>query len=99
MLETTSSGFKLSVFADLQHCSELLHKSEEAWHRLPKTGNILIEFDRFEQIDSSLIAVLLSWQEKAQANSQQLTLINPPDNLKHLAKLYGIELWIDGLAA
>ncbi|MES2208036.1 MAG: STAS domain-containing protein [Pseudomonadota bacterium] len=99
MLEITPSGFKLSVFADLPHCSELLQKSEEAWHRLPKTGNIIIEFDQFEKIDSSVIAVLLAWQEKAQAQSQQLTLLNPPDNMKQLAKLYGIESWIDGLAA
>ncbi len=99
MLEITPSGFKLSVFADLQHCSELWQQSETAWHHLPAAGNITIEFGHFNQIDSSLVALLLAWQEKAQAVSRQLTLMNPPDNLKHLAKLYGIETWIDGLAA
>jgi ABC-type transporter Mla MlaB component len=99
MLEITPSGFKLSVFADLQHCSELWYQSEAAWHRLPAAGNITIEFGQFNQIDSSLVALLLAWQEKAQTVSRQLTLINPPENLTHLAKLYNIETWIDGLVA
>ncbi len=76
-----------------------MQRAEELWAQLPKTGPIIIEFDAVTDIDSSALAVLLDWQKTAQAESRTLQLRNTPPNLQHLAKLYGIADWIDGLAA
>lgn len=50
-------------------------------------------------MDSSLLAVLLDLKRRAQAGQQTLAVLNPPVNLRRLAKLYGLDtLLLDGEA-
>lgn len=106
MLEATSNGIRLRDSATFAECAVLFQQGEKLWSGLnssdkhvTKTAIAVIELDCTEltQIDSSLLAVLLDWQQQALAKSRSLKLNAVPQNLKHLARLYGVEAWIDGL--
>lgn len=99
MLDLTPSGFRLHASATLNECADLLRRGEELWPQLPQTGPVIIEFDTLTGMDSSLLAVLLNWQERAQTQSRTVQLRNTPISLCHLAHLYGVDEWIDGLSA
>ena len=47
--------------------------------------------------DSSLLAVLLSWQKALQSEGQRLTIVNAPEKLKILAGVYDVSALL-GLA-
>ena len=51
------------------------------------------EFDlgSVETSDSSLIACILAWRRAAQAAGAALSITNPPDRVRGLASLYGVE--------
>jgi len=53
-----------------------------------------IDFKSVEEIDTSLISVIFEFQREAKKNNSSCTLINIPDNLKVLAKLYGVEQYL-----
>lgn len=97
MLDLTPTGLRLHTSATLANCADLLRKGQELWAQLPQSGPIIIEFDSIARLDSSLLALLLNWQERAHAESRQLELRNAPANLQHLASLYGVDNWINGL--
>lgn len=50
-----------------------------------------IDFANVEAIDSATVALLLAWVRRAKASSRSLSLVNVPNNLKSLIKLYGVE--------
>jgi phospholipid transport system transporter-binding protein len=42
------------------------------------------------EVDSSLLAVLFAWMREVQARGGRLQLLRPPEELKSLARLYGV---------
>ena len=50
----------------------------------------LVDCSALESFDSSVLTVLLSWQQKLQASQKQMSVQNAPEKLKVLASVYGV---------
>lgn len=53
-------------------------------------GSVEVDFAQIEQLDSSAVSLMLVWLREAQRNKVKLQFLNVPDNLRSLAKLYGV---------
>lgn len=53
-------------------------------------GQRVIDFSGLTLVDSAAVAVLLSWQRAARAQSIGLSFVNMPDMLQKLTELYGV---------
>jgi phospholipid transport system transporter-binding protein len=53
-------------------------------------GALVIDLAHVEVADSAAVSLLLSWLRRAQRIRVVLSLVNVPDNLLSLAKLYGV---------
>lgn len=49
-----------------------------------------IDFTHVTEVDSSAVSMLLEWLRTAQAKGCQLRLVNLPENLRSLIKLYDV---------
>lgn len=61
---------------------------EQGRHHLQQTQQV--DCSTLHDFDSSVLAVLLAWQRELSARNQSLELLNPPNQLKVLANVYGI---------
>ena len=52
--------------------------------------DLVIDFARIEDVDSSAVSLMLVWLRAAQNKKVKLSFTNVPDNLRSLAKLYGV---------
>jgi phospholipid transport system transporter-binding protein len=63
-----------------------LHREME--QSLAGTGPIeLVDLSGVPMADSAGLALMLEWQARQRKRGRELTIINAPDNLMHLAKL------------
>lgn len=53
-------------------------------------GDIKVDFSGLGQVDSSAVSLMLTWKREAQKKRINLHFVNVPENLKSLAKLYGV---------
>ncbi|HEY8027737.1 MAG TPA: STAS domain-containing protein [Burkholderiaceae bacterium] len=53
-------------------------------------GQTEIDLAGLTQVDSGGVAVLLAWQRAAMERKQALVFHNPPQNLRSIARLYGV---------
>ncbi|SDY02946.1 phospholipid transport system transporter-binding protein [Nitrosomonas halophila] len=49
-----------------------------------------VDFTHVTEVDSSAVSMLLEWLRTAQAKGCQLRLVNLPENLRSLIKLYDV---------
>ncbi|WP_269533631.1 lipid asymmetry maintenance protein MlaB [Chitinimonas sp. BJYL2] len=52
---------------------------------------LVIDLAEVSEIDSTAISLLLHWQRDAAAAGRKLSLQAPPENLRTLSSLYGVE--------
>lgn len=57
-----------------------------------------IDLEDVTELDSSLLAVLLAWRRESQAAGVELTVEHLPEGLATIARLYGVESFVSGLA-
>jgi phospholipid transport system transporter-binding protein len=50
-----------------------------------------VDLGEVTEMDSALLALVLAWLREARQAKQELALANPPDALRTLAGLYGVE--------
>jgi phospholipid transport system transporter-binding protein len=53
-------------------------------------GVTAVDLGDVTEVDSSLLAVLFAWMREVQARGGRLQLLRPPEELKSLARLYGV---------
>ena len=63
----------------------------EEGRRHLEEGVKTVDVGEVSELDSSLLAMLLSWLREARAKERQLEFANLPESLRTLAKLYGVE--------
>lgn len=54
------------------------------------SGVSAVDLGEVTEVDSSLLAVLFAWMREVQARGGRLELLRPPEELKSLARLYGV---------
>lgn len=49
-----------------------------------------VDFSQIEAVDSAAVSMLLGWERAAQRGRRELRVINLPEDLLSLARLYGV---------
>lgn len=57
---------------------------------LLRGGETVFDLAQVDKADSAALAVIFGWHRSARAAGNSLRVINPPENLKSLADLYGV---------
>lgn len=55
------------------------------------SGNLRVDFSKVEAVDSAAVSMLLGWARAALQGQRDLRVLNIPDNLLSLARLYGVD--------
>ncbi len=50
-----------------------------------------VDLAEVSEMDSALLALLLAWTREALARSSTLGFANPPESLRTIARLYGVD--------
>ncbi len=50
-----------------------------------------VDLAEVTEMDSSLLALMLAWLRDAKARSRELAFANPPESLRTIARLYGVD--------
>jgi phospholipid transport system transporter-binding protein len=58
--------------------------------RAVASNEVQVDASRLDQFDSSALAVLLAFRREALTLGKQLVVVGMPEQLSHLAKIYGI---------
>jgi phospholipid transport system transporter-binding protein len=62
----------------------------EEGNRLFAADRVTLDLAAVTEVDSAAVSLLLEWRRAAGRRNQRIEFINLPDNLKSLAKLYGV---------
>ena len=52
--------------------------------------DLQVDFSGVEAVDSAAVSMLLGWERAAQRGKRELRVLNLPDDLLSLARLYGV---------
>ena len=63
-----------------------------------KGGDIEVDLSAVPEADSSALAVLLAWQREQKRRGGSLRVIGVPAGLSSIARVYGADSEIDGIA-
>ena len=55
---------------------------------------LIVDLAAVEEVDSSIVSMLLEWLRVASQHNGQLQFINQPESLKSLVQLYGVSDFI-----
>ena len=55
-----------------------------------------VDLGEVTEMDSALLALLLAWLREAKARGRALQLLRPPEALRTIAKLYGVDTLLPG---
>lgn len=93
MVSITQNENSWEIAGDIlmDNANLLLEKSKD----LALSGNVVVDFKRVLELDTSAVSLMLEWQRRAIAENQQLTFVNLPANLTSLIALYGVEALIN----
>ena len=62
---------------------------EEGYAQI-REGAAEVDLAQVSELDSSLLALLLAWLREARRLGRDLAIVNPPEGLTTIAKLYGV---------
>jgi phospholipid transport system transporter-binding protein len=80
----------LSGAVTLGNVAELL----EEGRRHVEEGVHAIDLGAITELDSALLALLLAWLREAKARGAALEFVRPPEALRTIARLYGVDALI-----
>ena len=63
---------------------------DEGRRRLDE-GVRVVDLGEVTEMDSALLALLLTWLRDAQSRDRPLEFANPPESLRTIARLYGVD--------
>ena len=86
MIRREGARLVVSGAATLATVAELL----EEGNRHLREGVHTVDLAEVKEIDSSLLAALLSWSRESRAHGAELQIENMPSGLATIARLYGV---------
>jgi phospholipid transport system transporter-binding protein len=87
MIRRDGSRMALSGAVTLANAAQVL----EEGRRHVQDGVDSVDLAEVTEMDSALLALLLAWLREAKARSRGLAFANPPQSLRTIARLYGVE--------
>lgn len=61
-------------------------------------GARTVDLGEVGDMDSALLALLLAWLREARARGHSLQFVRPPEALRTIARLYGVDELVPGLS-
>lgn len=55
------------------------------------SNDLVVDLSKTQAVDSAAVSMLLAWQRAAQSGQRALQIVDIPEDLLSLAKLYGVE--------
>jgi len=87
MIRREGARLVLSGAVTLHNVAGLL---EEGRRHLAE-GIQTVDLGEVSEMDSALLALLLAWLRDAKARERPLAFLNPPQSLRTIARLYGVD--------
>lgn len=91
MIEANGEGWRLEGPLTIATATDVLAESERIWPPPRWT----VDLGGLDQVDSAALSVLLTWQRRADKETQRLRMLNMPVSLRSLADVYGVGGMID----
>jgi phospholipid transport system transporter-binding protein len=91
MISCAGGRCTLSGPVTIQNAAAIL----EEGNRLFAGERVTLDLDGVTEVDSAAVSLLLEWRRAAQRRNQRIDFMNLPENLKSLAKLYGVAEMLD----
>lgn len=90
MIEIKNDTWFFSGNLNYQKVPQFLNEMENCiW-----TKPVKLDFRDVEEIDTSLLSVIFEFQRQAKKHDTTIVLLNIPENLRVLAKLYSVENYL-----
>lgn len=86
MIRREGETLKLEGAVTLDTVPGLIAEAEEHIRK----GTAVIDFAAVTEVDSSAVALALEWVRRAERANIALRLVNLPESMQNLAKLYGV---------
>jgi phospholipid transport system transporter-binding protein len=86
MIRREGRRIVLSGPVTLANVAEVL----EEGRRHLEEGVRTVDLAEVTEMDSSLLALMLAWLREAKSRSRELAFANPPESLRTIARLYGV---------
>jgi len=90
VITQNEGAWEISGSILMENANQLLEMSKQ----LTLVGNVVVDFQQVDDLDTSAVSLMLEWQRRAIAENQQLTFVNLPTNLTSLIALYDVESFI-----
>jgi phospholipid transport system transporter-binding protein len=87
MIRREGARMALSGPVTLANVAEVL----EEGRRHLADGVESVDLAQVTEMDSALLALLLAWMREAKSRERPLALANPPQALRTIARLYGVD--------
>ena len=87
MIRREGARMALSGPVTLANVAEVL----EEGRRHLADGVESVDLAEVTEMDSALLALLLAWMREAKSRNRALALANPPQALRTIARLYGVD--------
>ncbi|MCI3952547.1 MAG: hypothetical protein K0R53_2045 [Burkholderiales bacterium] len=86
MISCEGGRCKLSGPVTIRNAAAVL----EEGNRLFAKDGVAVDLSEVTEVDSAAVSLLLEWRRAAQRRNQRIQFLNLPDNLRSLAKVYGV---------
>lgn len=86
MISCADGRCKVSGPLTIRNAAAVLEESR----RLLTGDGLTIDLSEVTEVDSAAVSLLLEWRRAAQHRNHRIAFANLPDNLKSLARLYGV---------
>jgi phospholipid transport system transporter-binding protein len=87
MIRRDGTRMAISGAVTLANAAQVL----EEGRRHLEDGVDSVDLAEVTELDSALLALLLAWLREAKGRSRGLAFANPPQSLRTIARLYGVE--------
>jgi len=87
MIRREGARMALSGPVTLANAADVL----EEGRRHVADGADSVDLAAVTEMDSALLALLLAWMREAKSRDRSLALVNPPQALQTIARLYGVD--------
>ena len=100
MIKRDGCRMALSGPVTLANVAQVLEEGRhhfEEGRRRQDEGVRVVDLAGVTEMDSALLALLLAWLRDARLRERPLEIANPPESLRTIARLYGVDSLLQGM--
>jgi phospholipid transport system transporter-binding protein len=90
-VQQADGGFRITGPVTIATALVIIEAARTQW----SDSDTIVNFDGVTEADSAALALIFKWQRDAARKGHRILCHNIPDNVKALARLYGVEELIE----